>query len=376
MLCCSILFDTGFFKKIIEWVRSDMGVISVLAVLAVCAALCSAVPTKAPRWTYNFQSPQAATNPVVYYDVVLVPTNTTLYLFKANTGALVWKFDYPSGDNGGYAAASSELIVVGTLHHVYGLSWNATLLWTFAAPGGTRPQPFNHFRPSFGSAGVYVTTGYTPLLKLSKATGAVTWTAHSTLGIAQLHATESLDGQSVYVVSAIGSTEYALALTASDAEYQWNVSGVVTIIVAQRMGVVFCQGGNATASTLRAASLSDGRIKYQLTYDGMAALDYYVVNTTLYVDVGPTQNPFPTTIIKYDSSSVTPQWRVQNVSFLFFIPCAKGIVNFGPEYVSAYEEGSGDLKWRYPATAVNDGAATENDVIVMITAESVIALDF
>jgi hypothetical protein len=346
----------------------------VVSVVAGCFG--AVVPSKTPRWEFDFQSPQAAVNPTVHNDLVVVPTNTTVHLLHVATGVLVWSFEYPDGDLGGYAAASDELIVVGTLSYVYALSWNGTLLWKFAAPAGARPTPFNHFRPSFGAGGIYVTTGYTPLIKISKSTGAIIWTASTSQGIAQLHATEALDGAFVYFVTAIGSTEYVVALNAANAQQQWNVSGVVTIIVAPTLGVLFAQGGNATAGTITAYALLTGVMKYQLVYNGFPLVDYYLANTTLYVDKAATTSPYPTTILKYDGATGTPAWSVGDVNFLFFIPCSKGIVNFGTEYISAFEEGTGALKWRYAATAVNDGAATNSNIIVTITAGKVIAFDF
>ncbi|CUG90731.1 Hypothetical protein, putative [Bodo saltans] len=349
-----------------------------LVVLAsvIASSFGAVASSKSPRWEYDFQSPQAAVNPQVHNDLVIVPTNTTLHVLHVATGGFVWSFEYPNGDLGGYAAASDDFIVVGTLSSVYALSWNGTLIWTFSAPTGSRPTPFNHFRPSFGVGGIYVTTGYTPLIKISKSTGAIIWTAGASQGIAQLHATEALDGAFVYVVSAIGSTEYVVALNAANAQQQWNVSGVVTIIVSPALGVLFAQGGNATAGTITAYSLLGGALKYQLAYNGFPLVDYYLANTTLYVDKAATSSPYPTTILKYDGATGTPAWSVGDVNFLFFIPCSKGIVNFGSDYISAFDEATGALKWRYAATAVNDGAATSNNIIVAITAGKVIAFDF
>lgn len=356
--------------------RASSGLTLLASFCVVASCMGALVPSKAPRWEYNFQTPQAATNPVIHNNFVLVPTNTTLHVMQVTNAAPVWSFQYPNGDLGGYAAASDDFVLVGTLNAVYALSWNGTLMWTFAAPSGTRAQPYNHFRPSFGAGGIYVTTGYTPLIKISQATGATIWTASAALGVAQLHATEALDGAFVYFVTAVGSTEYLMALNAANAHQQWNVSGVVTIIVAPALGVVFAQGGNATAGTITAYSLLYGALKYQLAYNGFPLVDYYVVNTTLYVDKAATSSPYPTSILKYDGATGAQLWSVGEVNFLFFIPCPKGIVNFGSDFISAFEEKSGALKWRYPATAVNDGAATGSNIIVAITATKVIAFDF
>jgi hypothetical protein len=348
-----------------------------VAVSAIAGSLSAMVPSKSLRWEYNFQSPQAATNPTVYYDVALVPTNTTLHVFNVVTGAVLWTFEYPNGDLGGYAAASADLVTVGTLNNLYGLSWNGTLIWTFAAPSGARPQPLNHFRPTFGAGGVYVTTGYTPLIKLSTGAGAVIWTASAAQGVAQLHATEV--GSSVYVTTFIGHVGYGLSYDAASGFVKWNITvpGLLNVIVAPAVGLLFTAGGTATVGTITAYTLGgDATVeKYQLNYPGLPLVDYFVFNTSLYINTAATLAVFPTAVIQYDAATGVAQWTLPKVPFLFFLPCSKGLVNYEPTQIVAYDT-TGVAKWRFPAVAANDGAASENNIIVSITATSVIALDF
>lgn len=345
---------------------------------SVIAGVSSAVvPSKSPRWEYNFQSPQAATNPTVYFDVALVPTNTTLHAFNVVTGAVLWTFEYPNGDLGGYAAASAELVTVGTLNNLYGLSWNGTLLWAFGAPAGTRPTPLNHFRPTFGADGIYVTTGYTPLIKLSKSTGVAIWTASTSQGVAQLHATEY--GSSVYVTTFVGTVGYGVSYSAATGLFKWNITvpGLLNIIVAPAVGLLFTAGGTATVGTITAYTLGgDATVEqYQLNYAGLPLVDYYIFNTTLYINTAATLAVYPTAVIQYDAATGVAQWTLPKVPFLFFVPCSKGLINYEPTQVVAYDK-LGNAKWRYPAVATNDGAVSENDIVVTITSTSVIALDF
>lgn len=353
-------------------------VLTLLVSLSVIASsLGSVVSSKTPRWEYNFQTPQAATNPTTYFDVALVPTNTTLHVFNAISGAVIWTFNYPNGDQGGYAAASSDIVVVGTLNNLYGLSWKGELLWTFAAPFGTRSQPYNHFRPTFGAGGVYVTTGYTPLIKLSASTGTLIWTAGGDQGIAQLHATE--DRSTVYVTTFIGTVGYGVAFDANTGAFKWNVTvpGLLNIIVAPAVGLLFTAGGTATDGTITAYTLGGSYTLevYQLTYPGLPLVDYFIFNTTLYINTAATLATYPTAVISYDASNGVAQWTLPKVPFLFFLPCSKGLINYEPTQIVAYDT-KGARKWSYPAVAANDGAASSSDVIVTVTATSVIGLDF
>lgn len=343
--------------------------------LLVAFVAAGAAAEKTPLWVYNFQTPQGAVNPTVFFDLVFVPTNTTLHVFRAKSGELVWTFRYPNSDNGGYVAVDSQRVYVGCLSAVYVLTLNGELQWSYV-PSAPRPANAGHLRPSLGIEALYVTTGYSPLVKLNPSNGSLVWEAAASLGAAQLHATESPDGKFVYVVSACNGTEVALCLDSASAAYQWNVTNTVTIIVAADVGLLYCQGGNATASTLTAVNLAGGAVNYTLVYSGMQALDYYVNRGDLYVDVGATQAPYPTILSRYDGATGQQLWASQGVSFLFFIPCDKGIVVFGSNSAAAFDKHSGVQKWAFDGTAVNDGAASGDNVIYMITATSVVALSF
>lgn len=350
----------------------------VILIALACAALTLGASAKAPLWEFNFDAnkPELAYNPTVFYDLVFVPTNTSLRVFRAATGAVVWKFHYPNGDNGGYVAVSNTTVYVGCLQQLYALDISSgTLQWSFAPP--TRPpQALTHLRPSLGLDALYLTTGYSPLMKLNPNDGALIWETAASLGVAQLHATEGPSASHVYVVMQSATNTAAVCLDAVSGVPQWNVSGIVTIIVSQQLGLLFCQGGTASASQLSVYELGTGKLAYIKTYPGMQALDYYVYGNDLYVDIGATTAPFPTALLALDAATGVTKWTVPQVSFLFFIPCSKGVAVFGASDVQAFAKSNGASVWRFPAVAVNDGAATEDDIIITITATSVVAIKF
>lgn len=347
-------------------------IVLMAALLLSCMPLsCNAV---SPMWSYDFPTPQSATNPVVFFDIVFVPTNTTLYAFRTETGVLLWNFTYPNNDQGGYVAVSFEHVYVGCINNMYTLNLFGELQWSFfppANPSYPRPTSPNHMRPSVGDDAVYLTTGYTPLYRLRPSDGKLEWSSDDSAGVAQLHATEWQDR--VFVVT---SANGAVCLSKLNGTMLWSIPAVVTIIVAPEVGLLFSQGGNSTAAMLNANFLNDGSSAYVLTYDGMVALDYYVYGEALYVDVGPTQLPYPTTLFKVDGASGATRWAAQGVSFLFFVPGPSGVVNFGPKLITAFKGDTGVEKWQFPATAVNDGAVSDDGIVFTITATSVIAIQF
>lgn len=342
-------------------------------VLALSLAASSASASATPVWQFNFTTPQSSTNPVVANGLVYVPTNTTLHALNLTTGATVWTFDYSIGDHGGYAAVNEKYIYVGTMNGIYALTLEGAVRWVW-------PNPYSatvHFmRPSIGQDGVYVTTGYAPLMKLSHADAVIQWFAPAALGNAQLHATEEQTGSFVYVVTVPvnSSVGVAACLSTASGAYQWNVSGVVTIIVSDATGYLFAQGGNALQSTITAVRLIGGSFAFAYLYEGMQSLDYYLYETTLYVNIGATGAAYPTSLIQYNAVTGAANWQVNNVSFLYFIPCAVGVVMFETTSAVAYSAATGEVQWRYSGVAVNDGAMTTDCRTVMITQSSVILL--
>lgn len=341
--------------------------------------LLSGATAKKPLWVYNFPSnePQAAFNPTIFQDLVLVPTNTTLHAFHSTSGKQLWSFRYPNDDNGGYAAVGNGTVYVGCFRYLYALEiLTGSLQWSVAAPPSRPASVLTHLRPSLGKDALYLTTGYTPLMKLNPANGRLVWATTPATGIAQLHATESPNGKHVFVVVQTGSASSAVCFDVESGLQKWNVSGVVTIMVPAEISLLLCQGGNSSASTLSAFDLESGALVYERVFNGMQALDYYTYQNDVYVDVGATPAPFPTQLLKLDGSTGYTKWAVSNVSFLFFIPCSSGVAVFGANSVVGYTKQDGSAVWSYPAVAVNDGATTYDDIVITITSNSVVALSF
>lgn len=324
-----------------------------------------------PLWIHNFTTPQAAVNPTVFAGVAYVPTNTSLYAFTIATGALVFKMDFIAGDVGGYVAVDERYLYVGTFEYLYSLNRDTgATIWTYRRPFGPRgPQ----MRPSIGLQGVYVTTSFTPLIKIHHVFGTPIWTAPPSLGNAQLHATESAVGGFVFVVNLLEGADgvsYATCLSATDGSYQWRVAGVRNIIVSDITGLLFCLQEDSSSSNISSFQLQGGRAGRSIVLPPKP-LDYYSYRSTMYVANNAMS---PTDVLKVDIHTNKIIWTIPNVPFQYFVPSALGIVVFGLSEVTAYSEYDGSMLWRFPAVAVNDGAVSVDNTLIMITQYAVIAL--
>lgn len=364
----------------------------------------AAVPTKKPSWEFLFDSPQAAMNPVTFKDRAYVTTNTTLYALDARSGKLAWSFGYhldeskPFTTDAAHVAATDELVVIGMFDKVVAVfPNNGTRAWLYRPPSGKRPDGYDGVRVRFGyggpdTKGIYITTGYSPLRKLSM-TGYVMWTAPSSSGIAELHATEAKGLGLVHYVSTIaGKGSCVVAVFADTGAVVWQRPGAWTILPSDDAGIVLLQGkatmpDGRVGGTFTAVNLRDGVQRYQLFYEKWTHIDDFFIGNTLYTMSAPSVLPYkPTTFFKYadarhieaaEGTYGNAQWVVPNLDFLFFTPCTKGIVNFGPQYIDGYDEKDGSHVWRYEGVAVNAGAVVEStDAIIGVLQDRVIAIEF
>ena len=353
---------------------SSTHVLSVAILLMVAAVNVSALvaSAKLPLWTINITS--AATNPFADGGVIYAPTQRAVYAINVSTGELFWTFAVPSDDNTGYIATDVELVFVGGVKRVYALSRSSGVVaWTYDVPlVPSPPNPTTHARPTCFAGKVYVTTGNSPLVALDAKTGHLIFELPSG-GIAQLHATKG-DGDRLYFINQyFPNLNFAVCANATNGKLLWTIPNIVTLIVAEKAGLLYSQYGNAAGSGVLASNLTTGATVFNLTYPEMQAVDYfYDGNKVLFTDVGATDAPFPTTLYSLDASTSKIHWSVV-VSFLFFLPVAGGIVNFAPTAAEFYHASTGHLGWSYNATAVNDGA-TSNGVVVFPTATQIVAL--
>jgi outer membrane protein assembly factor BamB len=350
-------------------------VVSLVLLVALFAIIVGHASGKDPLWVASCTAPASSVNPLADRGVVYAPSGSAVASLNITNGAVNWIYSLESDDNAGYIAVDgADAVFVGSVKRVTALDrLTGSVLWVYDVPlVPYPPSPGTHCRPSFSGGMVYVTTGNTPLVSLHASTGRLAFELPSG-GIAQLHATRTKGDRVYFVNQYFPNTNVAVCANATTGDVLWTVSNIVTIIVAEEVGLLYGQYGSAAGSGILAVNLTTGAMVGNLSYPSMQALDYfYDGRTTLYVDIGATTAPYPTKLLALDAATFALRWSVI-VSFLFFLPVEGGIVNFGPNITEMYSR-TGKQVWSYAeVTAASDGAAGDG-VVVFATGTQLVAL--